>query len=616
MLDETRIGAISPNPSQALVDEELLRLAGARVFARSSRAVRFLRYLVSRTLARDGAALREMALGVEIFHRSAEHFDPQADSIVRVEARRLRHKLARYYADEGADARLQFVLPVGSYAVQFLLRTMSALDDTPRSSVAVVEFLNLAAASQAPRVAGLTRDITGALARLKGIRVVAFHESAPTDADRRRIARLLATATVLHGSVAHRDDAVTISLELIRAQDGSVLWSREETVATEAATRLIETLARSVVTALHRDAEARQLRRITLSGSAPYVRGPADGQARDYLHRAFWCLRTPSIESTHNAVRLLERCLALGEDATAFAALGYALVRLVGLNALPAQTAMEAARRAVHSALALDPENGSAHATAGTIAHTYDRDWPRAEASLLSALRFDPGRADAHSRYGWSLMVNARFAEAQASYDEARKLDPIDLTLRTHQALIWLYERDYERAAAELALVREIDPQRLVAAALQAALYLYSGRWRQGRDAYKEMAHRFPGLSISHCGLAQAHALLGERESALAELSWLRQAHELGQAPPYQLAMVHARLATSSPGVGDATQALDSAFAALQLSAGTRDFNFVCTAVDPAFDVLRLDPRFNALLTHHGLGHLARGVMPAQDAHV
>ncbi len=616
MLDETRIGAVSPNPSQALVDEELLRLAAARVFARSSRAVRFLRHLVSRTLARDGAALREMALGVEIFHRSAEHFDPQTDSIVRVEARRLRQKLARYYADEGADARLQFDLPVGSYAVQFRLRTVCGLDDTPRSSVAVVEFVNRSASSQTPRVAGLARDITGALARLKGIRVVAYREIAPTDADRRRVARLLATATVLHGSVAYGDDVVTMSLELMRADDGSVVWSREETVSTEAATRLIETLARSVVHALHRDAQARQLRRVTLSGSAPYVRGPTDGRARDDLHRAFWCLRTPSIESTENAVRLLERCLSHGDDATAFAALGYALVRLVGLNARPARTAMEAARSAVGSALALDPENGSAHATMGTIAHTYDHDWPRAEASLLSALRFDPGRADAHSRYGWSLMVNARFAEAQASYDEARRLDPIDLTLRTHQALIWLYERDYERAAAELALVREVDPQRLVAAALQAALYLYSGRWRQGREAYLEMTHRFPGLSISHCGLAQAYALLGERGPALAELSWLRRAHEAGQAPPYQLAMVHARLAMSSPDAADAVHAMDRAFAALQLSADTRDFNFVCTAVDPAFDVLRLDSRFNALLTNHGLGHLARGAAPTHDARV
>ncbi len=595
------------DPPRALVDEELLRLAEAQVFRRATRALRFLRHLVARTLADDRAALREMALGVDVFHRSAARFDTRADTIVRVEARRLRQKLALYYADEGADARLQFVLPVGAYAVEFRLHTAIGQDSATRASVAVVELVNPSDPVHAPRVAGISLELTGALARLKGVRVVVCREPAATDSDRRRIARLLATATVLHGSVAHQGDRVTIALQLLRADDGSVLWSRDETVAVVGVQGLVENLARSVVAALHRDAEARQLRRITLSGRTPYVRGPAQGEARDCLHRGFWCLRTPSIDSTRNAVMLFERALAFGDDPVAFAALGYALVRLVGLNALPSQQALEAARQAVQSALALDPENGSAYATLGTIAHAYDRDWPAAESCLLSALRFEPGRADAHSRYGWSLIYNGRFAEARASCEEARRLDPIDLTLRTHLALVSLCERDFERAAAELALVREIDPSRLVAAALQAALHLYAGRWQQGRDAYADMVQRFPALSISHCGLAQALALLGERASALAELDWLQRACAAGLAPPYHLAMVHARLAAGATDERQVELALEAAFAALQDSARLRDFNFICTAMDPAFDVLRADTRYPDLLTRHGLGHLAAG---------
>ena len=215
------------DPSRALVEEELLRLAASRVFARAARQLRFLRHLVERTLGSDAAALREMALGVAIFHRSAERFDPRSDSIVRVEARRLRPKLTRFYADDGPDARLQFVLPTGRYLVEFHLRTVTGLDAAPRSSVAVVELVNLGGDEHRPLLAAIARALSSALSRLIGIRVVAYAEPASSDAECRRIARPLATETVLSGSMAVEADSVSISLQLQRAEDASLLWARQ-----------------------------------------------------------------------------------------------------------------------------------------------------------------------------------------------------------------------------------------------------------------------------------------------------------------------------------------------------------------------------------------------------
>lgn len=126
--------------------------------------------------------------------------------------------------------------------------------------------------------------------------------------------------------------------------------------------------------------------------------------------------------------------------------------------------------------------------------------------------------------------------------------------------------------------------------------------------------NRAPTLSIGHCGLGQAHALLGEREAALAELRWLEHARAADQAPPYQLAMLHARLAwaaadgasvgRSDPGL--AAKDADASFAALEDSGRSRDLSFICAPIDPAFDTLRLEPRFAALLRRHGLGHLVQ----------
>lgn len=93
----------------------LAQLDASRAFRSASRHRALLHYLVARLLAGQTASLKESVIAVEVFGRSAQAFDPVRDSIVRVEARRLRARLASYHADEGRGAALRIVLPVGSY---------------------------------------------------------------------------------------------------------------------------------------------------------------------------------------------------------------------------------------------------------------------------------------------------------------------------------------------------------------------------------------------------------------------------------------------------------------------------------------------------------------------
>jgi hypothetical protein len=138
--------------SSALVQAELERLAASAAFSRSPRHLRFLRHLADAVLRGDTGRLREMALGVDVFYRSESRFDPRQDSIVRVEARRLRQKLARYYAQEGHDVRLVFVLPVGSYVLEIRHRLAVPPSERHRVSVGIYA---LSAEGQAPGMAAL-----------------------------------------------------------------------------------------------------------------------------------------------------------------------------------------------------------------------------------------------------------------------------------------------------------------------------------------------------------------------------------------------------------------------------------------------------------------------------
>lgn len=97
---------------------ELDRVLASKGFASAGRLSRLLRYIVDKTLADEADQLKEYAVGIEVFDRD-DKYDPRLDSIVRVEAGRLRSRLDEYYNGEGATAAWRIALPRGGYVAQF-----------------------------------------------------------------------------------------------------------------------------------------------------------------------------------------------------------------------------------------------------------------------------------------------------------------------------------------------------------------------------------------------------------------------------------------------------------------------------------------------------------------
>ncbi|HKA01766.1 MAG TPA: hypothetical protein VKE70_34880, partial [Candidatus Solibacter sp.] len=81
----------------AEVQAELARVLASRHFAQAQRLSAFLRLIVDTTLRGDGAAIKEFLIATAVYQRD-ETYDPRVDSIVRVEASRLRERLRAYYA--------------------------------------------------------------------------------------------------------------------------------------------------------------------------------------------------------------------------------------------------------------------------------------------------------------------------------------------------------------------------------------------------------------------------------------------------------------------------------------------------------------------------------------
>lgn len=114
---------------------QIERLVHSHVLHGSEQLCKLLRYLGEHALERPGSPLKEYQIATEVFGRPAD-FDPQLDSTIRVQAGRLRMKLAEYYNTEGADDPVIVELPKGTYLPSFHLRINGPVVALPRLQLA------------------------------------------------------------------------------------------------------------------------------------------------------------------------------------------------------------------------------------------------------------------------------------------------------------------------------------------------------------------------------------------------------------------------------------------------------------------------------------------------
>lgn len=103
------------------------RIQESRAMSDCPRLMQFFRFVVASTLKGEAMHLKETTIGVAVFGRSPD-YDPKADTIVRSQAWRLRSKLRKYYASEGANEPIVIDLPIGHYVPTFRLRESTSGD--------------------------------------------------------------------------------------------------------------------------------------------------------------------------------------------------------------------------------------------------------------------------------------------------------------------------------------------------------------------------------------------------------------------------------------------------------------------------------------------------------
>jgi tetratricopeptide (TPR) repeat protein len=242
------------------------------------------------------------------------------------------------------------------------------------------------------------------------------------------------------------------------------------------------------------------------------------------------------------------------------------------------------AKTGAAQALKIDDALPEAHISLALVREDYDWDWPGAEAEFKRALELDPNSPTAHQWYGDFLLRLGRTAEARTELKKALELDPLSLPINAAVGQQLYFARQYEPAIQQLKKTLDLDPNFVLAQRALEAAYAQSGMYKEA------IAERQKLLTLS--GNPDLAAAIGEdyRKSGYTgvlqgSLEGLKEVSKERYVPPYNVAQIYARLE-------DKQQTL----AWLERALNERDTKLTYVKVEPAFDAIRSDPRFQQLL--------------------
>jgi serine/threonine-protein kinase len=464
--------------------------------------------------------------------------------------------------------------------------TTAVVQQKVSSSIAVLPFVDMSPGKDQEYFChGITEEIITALTSVPGLQVIsrtsafAFQSK---DLEVTEIGRRLRVATILEGSVRKSGDRVRVTAQLVNADDGYHIWSKRFDRRLSDVFVIQDEIAASILDEfrIHRD-------------TAPSDRAPLNVPAHDAYLRGMYALNKWTDSAVRQAMTDFNQAIKEDADfAPAHAALAEAHIWFYsGLGILPAGETVPHARRAVDKALTLDPSLAQAYKVRGLIAMNHDWDRRAAEQALTRALTLGPGSASAHLWNAWRLaLLEKRHDLALIELEEAERLDPLDLQVKTQIGYVHHFRHDLDRAIAQFEKVVALEPSFAFAHYALGDACTQRGQFDRAIAEFNKSIE-LGGRSVNHVGvLGYAYGRSGNRERAREHLNELTMRAAAGHVSPMWFALVHL-------GLSD----LDRVFHSLDRAFDERDGSLILITAAVEFDAVREDPRFRALLDKMGV---------------
>ena len=245
---------------------------------------------------------------------------------------------------------------------------------------------------------------------------------------------------------------------------------------------------------------------------------------------------------------------------------------------------------AVHKALELDQNLAEAHISLAISLMLNDWDWGNAEREFQLGIKLNPNYATGHHWYGEFLLFIGRTEEAFKEISMAADLDPGSQGILKDKGILYYYARQYDAAIDIAWKTLELNPDFFPVHRLLSLSYAGKGMYDEAIIENKKWGDRTGNKIKTDVALAHLYAAMGKKEEAKKMIEETGM-HELLSSNDYRgVAIVYAAL-------GDR----DKTFEWLEKSFQKHEESLGSLKVDPKFDQVRDDPRFDAFLKKIGL---------------
>jgi serine/threonine-protein kinase len=400
---------------------------------------------------------------------------------------------------------------------------------------------------------------------------------------------------VLEGSIQRAGQRIRVTVRLLNVADGRALWTYqfdEQPYADIFAVQdsISERVAESLAVKLTGEQRAALAKRYTENVEAYqlYLMGHYHSIRR--VPEAFG--PSPAIGyNLRKSIEYFQRAIEIDPNyALAYSGLSRSYATLPINSDVPSAEVWPRAKEAAMKALELDDALAEAHLSLGAIKFWIEWDWPGVEREFKRAIELNPNHALAHFWYAHYLSNMGRHSEAIAEAKRAFELDPVSPMTSLFLGQFLYQARQYDEAIEPLQNALEIVPNDWIAHLNLGKVYVQQKKYGEAIAEFQKAREFSRGTTETISVMGHALAVSGQRAEAHKVLDELKRMSKQRYVPPYNIAAVYA-------GLGEKEQVLDW----LEKAYEERDVRLVFLKIDPKWDGLRTEPRFNDLLRRIGL---------------